>query len=130
MGPCGGGWKHTMSFFPHCPLGFPPTRVLTLHGGSEWKVSLVLCSFGGTGGGWFRWQCSPFSQPHPSPPPSPLWAGLRVLVWSLTWAPSNGLSVLEILLLLRAACGFVGRQAGSISLPKILKKGWDAAPCP
>lgn len=36
----------------------------------------------------------------------------------------------------RAACGFVGRQAGSrlgfgpISLPEMLKKGWDAAACP
>lgn len=49
-------------------------------------MPLVLCiltlwgSFGDTGGGWFRWQCSPFSQPHLSPPPSPLCAGLGVLV--------------------------------------------------
>lgn len=125
-----------MSFLPHV-RGFPSKpgphfHMGILSGKCHWFC--VCCPVGQLRGHRRRVVQVAGAVPSPSstPPPPPAPA-----LWSPVLAPNLGSLQRPfstgVLLLPPAACGFVGGQAGSrlefgpISLPTILKKGWDAA---
>lgn len=111
-GTWAGGWQRTMPFVPHCLLGLSPTLVRILTWG------FMFCEYSPLWGAAGAQMEAGFRdvQPLPASPLAfPTHSGLKILVlWSLTWARfQRKVFALPEILLPRAACGSVGRWAGS-----------------